>query len=558
MRSEPVANDRTSGEVPRSGYPGLRCGPYVLTKLIDIGGFSEVWEAAHTLVNQPAAIKLLRLSRQQDRDARDRFHREVMILSKIDHINVVSFREADFVRGDHGEELLWLAMERLDGATLRARLNQGQTFDEEEALRIAFEITCGVAQAHELRVVHRDIKPENVFLTSKRVAKVLDFGIAKFNGWGFKSTGRNSLSLGTPSYMSPEMVLSEPPGYASDVYQIGLVLYEMLSGRYPFGYLDGEMPTASQIAEMQARHMPAPLTEMGIAPEVWALVEKALQKRPEDRWPSAEAFAQALWELLLDVRKTRAHLGMPSDEVNPDSSSGTPLGPEARRAYAPAAVAQIAEPTPHSPRARVAIHPHASPSEPPRSEPSRKRWERTEPVRNAPVDASDPGRTTMPMPPSKRVDDRIPGWVAKPQPNEIKKAPPRALQLPKRKSGSRTRKGALIGVVVGVAAIAVVMGLMRAREHKAPAPVASVNEAPPIEAPAADPTPNVIAKAPEVSSAPIAAPAPSASEGKHKPSAGPVSTGKPTVLAPKAAVTPAVSAEPPRKRIFGSDREEEP
>src|SRR5262249_19188654 len=149
-------------------------------------------------------------------------------------------------------------------ASLRTLLNEGQRFPPEEALRISYEICCGVGEAHQLGVVHRDLKPENVFLTILDVVKVLDFGIAKFYGWGFRTTGRMRGVLGTPSYMSPEQMRGDaPPTFASDVFQIGLILYELCVGRPPFAYLNGEMPTLPQLSELRVRCSPPPLTTLG-------------------------------------------------------------------------------------------------------------------------------------------------------------------------------------------------------------------------------------------------------------------------------------------------------
>jgi serine/threonine-protein kinase len=338
MATPPTPPDeRVSGEMPQTGVAGFRCGEYVLERFLDFGGFSEVWTARHGVTNRLAAVKLLRPQQQQSAEARKRFEREVGLIAEIRHENVVGFLGAGFCEAPSGARVLWLAMELLDGASLRARLNEGERFDEERVVRIGFEICCGVAEAHALEVVHRDLKPENVFLTLAEIVKVIDFGIAKFSGtWGFASTGRMRGVIGTPSYMSPEQIAGGVPSFTSDVYQIGLILYELCTGRYAFGYANGELPTQVQLCQLQTEFMPTPLTEIGIEAEVSQVIMKALSKRPADRYADARELGSALWSALGVLRKRLAGYGLPTNEVNPASSSGEPLGSQARRAYQPA------------------------------------------------------------------------------------------------------------------------------------------------------------------------------------------------------------------------------
>src|SRR5262245_39500804 len=226
--------------------PGDTCGPYQILRFIDEGGFSEVYAARDTRDGTPSAVKVLRATRGRKEEVQERFQREIKLLAQIKHENVVRFIEAG-----HQDRRIWLAMELLDGEPLRVYMHRRGPLPLEEALSIAYQAASGVAQAQALGVVHRDLKPENLFRTRAGLIKVLDYGIAKFYGWGLQSTdqARRGL-LGTPAYMSPEHIQGEVPGPPSDVYQLALILYEMLSGRYPFGFSNGEMPTQTQVCRL--------------------------------------------------------------------------------------------------------------------------------------------------------------------------------------------------------------------------------------------------------------------------------------------------------------------
>lgn len=327
----------------RDLQPGDTCGPYQIGRLLDEGGFSVVYAGENTIIKRPAALKILKPERDRVEDIVERFAREIELLAKIDHENVVRFYETGYARGR-----LWLAMELLDGRTLRKHILAGRRFRLEEALRIGYEIACGVAQAQALGVIHRDLKPENVILTEAVVVKVLDFGIAKFNGQGVQSTGRHPLGvMGTPSYMSPEQILGEAVTFASDVYQIAVIIYELVAGQHPFANRRGELPTQTQMCEFHVEFAPRPLTDRGVPGEVWAVIAKGLEKEPRKRWPTVEAFGRALWSALIHLRASLSEQGLPEDHRNPAGADGEAMGSSARRAYQPALTPAL-EPLPTS------------------------------------------------------------------------------------------------------------------------------------------------------------------------------------------------------------------
>jgi serine/threonine-protein kinase len=343
--------------------PGDPCGPYRIDAFLDAGGFAEVYAATNLVSKRRAALKVLQSDRARVKEVLERFQREIQLLATVQHVNVVSFYEA----GGDGVHI-WAAMELLEGRSLRAHMHDKGPLDVEEGLTILFELACGVAAAQELGVVHRDLKPENVFVTDTkpRVAKVLDWGIAKFEGWGFQSTGRGRRNmLGTPSYMSPEQIDGETPSFASDVYQAGVIGYEMFAGKHLWSYQNGDLPTQMQMCERQARGVPRPLTAFGVREDVWRLIEKALQKRKEDRFPTMDAFAAAVWELLTRIRNERKAQNRRADQRNPPDAEGKPLGSLARRAYEPAQTPPQETPPPLPPRKvelRLVKGPEAKPA----------------------------------------------------------------------------------------------------------------------------------------------------------------------------------------------------
>jgi serine/threonine-protein kinase len=397
--------------------PGETCGPYRIDAFLDAGGFAEVYAATNVLTDQRAALKVLQSVRGRSKEAVRRFQREIKLLAAIKHVNVVACYEAGRENGR-----LWVAMELLEGRSLRTYLLDRGPLEAAEALRILFEMSCGVAAAQELQVVHRDLKPENVWITQLDVAKVLDFGIAKLEGWGFSSTGPALRPmLGTPSYMTPEQIAGKSPKFASDVYQLGIIAYEMLAGRHAWSYENGEFPTQAQITEQQARHAPQPLAELGVREDVAALIERAMAKDPADRFPTAAALAAATWKLLAAIRSERGAQKRRDDQRNPEGPDGEAMGPGARRAYEPAQTPAQMVTAPALPEKKVELGPTVAPI---RTVPLPEvRERRAAPaVHTLPLDADAPaaeasaqqwqGRPTAPMPaPNLAPRDHAPAWL---------------------------------------------------------------------------------------------------------------------------------------------------
>ncbi len=266
--------------------PGTSLGPYVIAEALGSGGMGNVYRARDPRLGRDVAVKVLNAAPDSERLAR--FEREARATALLAHSNILTI----FDIGTH-EGAPFLVCELLDGETLREHLNRG-AIDADRALSIGLQLARGVAAAHSLRVVHRDLKPENLVITRSGTLKILDFGLAKLqenpllepepNTMGMSSPG---VLIGTPAYMSPEQVRGALVDERSDVFAIGTILYEMLSGRNPFAHL-----TAAETLAAILHEAPPPLKN--VAPAVAELVERCLHKKASDRFQDAANLIDAI------------------------------------------------------------------------------------------------------------------------------------------------------------------------------------------------------------------------------------------------------------------------
>jgi eukaryotic-like serine/threonine-protein kinase len=249
---------------------------------IDAGGMGEVWEADDTLLGRRVAIKILAEELAGDPVAVRRFRREARATAMLDHPNVV--RVFDFVDG----EAPFLVLELLEGQTLAERLRSGGALPPLEAARIAADVADGLDAAHRIGIIHRDVKPSNIMLTAGGGVKVMDFGIAA--AWEAHSTTGQQL-LATAAYAPPERIAGGRASPAGDLYSLGVVLYEMLTGRPPF-----VADTAERLLRAHLEAEPRPVRErvFWVPPEIAAACEAALAKDPAARPASAGALAARL------------------------------------------------------------------------------------------------------------------------------------------------------------------------------------------------------------------------------------------------------------------------
>jgi serine/threonine-protein kinase len=281
--------------------PGEQCGDYRIVRLLGSGGYADVFKAMHVATGEVVALKRLKPQHVNNARAKERFLAEARLFAKIQHANVVRVTRVGSEQG-----LIWMAMEFLDGGTLRDVLKAKEgPLPAVQALYFGREVADGVAALHEERVVHRDLKPENIMVTEAGAVKVLDAGAAKFFGWDVQSTGPLG-AVGTPLYMAPEHILGEPVDVRTDVYALGLILYEMLAGHHAFARDAGRQASQLDIIAWQLHAVPPPLVEVipQISASVSALVERAMAKKPHDRFGSMPELAKALrveWKRCLEA-----------------------------------------------------------------------------------------------------------------------------------------------------------------------------------------------------------------------------------------------------------------
>lgn len=270
---------------------GRQMGPYRLLREIGGGGMGMVYEAEDTRLGRRVAVKLLPPEYSRDRKAKERFLREARAASTVDHPNLCTVHDVG-----ESEGRLYIVLALYEGETLRERIRRGP-LPLTEVREVAIQVARGLARAHEAGITHRDIKPANVMLTRRGEAKILDFGIARLEGDEISLT-RTGASWGTPAYMSPEQVRGEPVDCRTDVWSLGVLLYEMLAGRRPFRGESVEVVLSSIVSQE-----PEPLNRLrpDVPSELARVVARALAKDRTERYANAT-------ELLADLESGRGGL----------------------------------------------------------------------------------------------------------------------------------------------------------------------------------------------------------------------------------------------------------
>jgi eukaryotic-like serine/threonine-protein kinase len=271
---------------------GFRLGPYQILSPLGAGGMGEVYRARDPRLARDVAIKILPEKLSQDREALMRFERETKAIAALSHPIIVSIFDVGSEMGIH-----YAVTELLEGKTLRARLSEGR-LPWPEATEICSALAEGLSAAHSKAITHRDLKPGNIFLTSDGRVKILDFGLARISQPATSEEKTASLDatetgivLGTAGYMSPEQIRGLPTGPWSDIFSLGCVMYEMISGHRAFAG-----STSAELATAILRETPstAALRNNGAPSELERLVFHCLEKEPEKRFQSARDLAFAL------------------------------------------------------------------------------------------------------------------------------------------------------------------------------------------------------------------------------------------------------------------------
>jgi eukaryotic-like serine/threonine-protein kinase len=264
-------------------------GRYLLSGLLGAGGMAEVFLAYDRILSRDLALKVLKEHYAKDERFVERFRREARSAAALNHQNVVQIYDQG--RADDGR--YYIAMEYVPGGSLEDLILRRGPLGPSEAARLASQIAQALHAAHARGIVHRDIKPQNVLIGEAGDAKVADFGIAL--AASRSSTSGTNLLFGTPSYMSPEQAMGERVGPESDLYSLGVVLYEMLTGTVPF---TAEGPLATAMKHLTELPLPPTKRNASVPEAMDALVMKLLSKDPEDRYPNAA-------QLIEDLRRAR-------------------------------------------------------------------------------------------------------------------------------------------------------------------------------------------------------------------------------------------------------------
>jgi eukaryotic-like serine/threonine-protein kinase len=302
---------------------------YRLDDRLGTGGMGTVYRATHLLIDRPVAIKVLNARFVEDEAAQARFRREARAAGRLQHANAVAV--TDF--GSTSDGFVYIVMELLEGRTLRDVLAREAPLDTARAVSIMLQISAAVAAAHEAGIIHRDLKPANIFIVQRKDAppfvKVLDFGIAKLAADTIDDDDPKTLTavgvmIGTPKYMSPEQCESGPLTPASDVYSLGIILYEMLTGTTPF---TGTSPLAIALKHSTEEPRRPRDWVVTIPPAIEELVLNALEKKPENRPQNAAEFRRALYTTADQLGlEHSANLSVPSLETLRSAGTETPSG----------------------------------------------------------------------------------------------------------------------------------------------------------------------------------------------------------------------------------------
>ena len=302
---ESTAHDPTpmSGGTPlhTTISSGAKLGPYEIQGLIGAGGMGEVYRATDARLGRAVAIKILPKSLADDKDRLRRFEQEARAAGQLNHPNILAIHDVGAAEG-----LPYIVTELLDGHDVRQMLGKGP-IPPRKAIEYTVQAARGLAAAHAKGILHRDLKPENVFVTADGHVKILDFGLAKLirRPEGPAATGHGAADdtgpqasatmtgtiMGTASYMSPEQIRQQPTDHRTDVFSLGCILYEMLSGARAF---DGETAMDRMTAILHSEPPDPPRAVEDAFSGIGTVIRRCLEKRSEDRFESVRELAFSL------------------------------------------------------------------------------------------------------------------------------------------------------------------------------------------------------------------------------------------------------------------------
>ncbi|MFJ6609830.1 protein kinase [Streptomyces sp. NPDC091289] len=273
-------------------------GRYQLRDLLGEGGMASVYLAYDSALDRQVAIKTLHTELGREQSFRERFRREAQAVAKLQHTNIVSV--FDTGEDELGGALMpYIVMEYVEGqplgSVLAADIHSHGAMPADKALKVTADVLAALETSHEMGLVHRDIKPGNVMMTKRGIVKVMDFGIARAMQSGVTSMTQTGMVVGTPQYLSPEQALGRGVDARSDLYSVGIMLFQLLTGRIPF---DADSPLAIAYAHVQEEPVAPSSINRSVTPAMDALVARALKKNPNERFPSAAAMRDEIARVL--------------------------------------------------------------------------------------------------------------------------------------------------------------------------------------------------------------------------------------------------------------------
>jgi serine/threonine protein kinase len=305
--------------------PSLLNNRYQIDGRIGSGGMAEVYRARDLMLERTVAIKLLREDFSKDESFRERFRQEAKAAASLSHPNIVTIYDFGF-----DDQQIFIVMEYVPGTDLKTILTSRGSLSIEEALHLIIQACAGVGYAHRVGLVHLDVKPHNMIVTPDQRLKVTDFGIARALA-SIHQQEENQVVWGSPQYFSPEQAAGHSPTPASDVYSLGIVLYEMLTGRLPF-----IANSAAELSHMHRKLAPTPPSQLNplIPPVLEQACLKVLSKEPSSRYRTADQFGRVLISLSSSIKatSTEAH---PVLKSSPDDTSSSPARLQTQNQPAP-------------------------------------------------------------------------------------------------------------------------------------------------------------------------------------------------------------------------------
>jgi serine/threonine-protein kinase len=283
---------------------GKTISHYRIIEIIGDGGMGTVYKAEDVNLKRIVALKFLLPGLTKDEEAKQRFISEAQTASSLEHPNICTIHAIE----ENEEGQLFISMSFCEGDTLRQKLSE-KPLPASDALDIAIQIAQGLSKAHENGIVHRDLKPENVGLSGDGLIKILDFGLAKLVGTSAHTHTKDI--KGTLAYMSPEQATGQEVDQRSDIWALGVMLYEMFTGQLPF---DQGYGAAILYSIAHEDYLPPSQLNPEISPEIETIINKAMQKSPEERYAS-------LQEMLQDIRDARSQLDAPPGQFSKFTTS---------------------------------------------------------------------------------------------------------------------------------------------------------------------------------------------------------------------------------------------